>query len=99
MQELLSSNGLLLVGVMAFLVMTGFKFGLIGGDTPEPELEPTAVVSEIQDPENATDDHCIYMDTIVILDGETVRVGSHDVTCSDGAVLKQHAAFGDGVDL
>lgn len=84
--DVLRGNGLLLLGLVAFLVFSGFQFGLFETKTPAPEAVAAVEVA----PTAAAVDTgaCLYLDAIVIDEGQTVNVGgTRAVTCRAGQVV------------
>jgi hypothetical protein len=74
--ETIKDNWLLVGGIVAFLIATVFRFNLIPGKqeelaTPEPEVVAAAT----------TEPWCIYLDSILIPEGDTVQVGEFWVQC------------------
>jgi hypothetical protein len=75
--DTLKDNWLLVGGIAIFAIVTVFRFNLIPGKpeaiaTPEPEAVAAATIEP---------DWCIYLDSIIINEGETVQVGDQWVQC------------------
>jgi hypothetical protein len=81
------SNGLLLAGVFGFVLLGAFRFGWFDNGTAE--TQPRNPVEATPTPAVIRED-CLYLDSILIPDGQTVMVGGDRwVNCLAGEISEE----------